>query len=304
MEPSSRRMLLQFWIIQFLRSFGKFLHRSEISSIICKKRMFPNQVNQITSWLPSLLSNYQVTTAKLPTGYQLDQQKSQRCAVVRIPPLGPSNGAPLHTVKLLVWGGNAIPPSQRWLLPENKTKVAPRDIKGMPNGGNGVAGFEKYARFVDLLNIKTAQSATVSSIQPRYLIWNARLRRRWLSASSCGRRRRGWSAHGGTFSVIQAVMDSQTQPIAKRLWSWWVDLSAHLLFRKQRRRASHPHLQCMFRCSQFSLSADFRNWITVELSHSGGERFLRMSYVYYIWSHNHSFWWCRNMSFLHRIIKV
>ena len=29
---------------------------------------------------------------------------------------------------------------------------------------NGVAGFEKYARFVDLLNIKTAQSATVSSI--------------------------------------------------------------------------------------------------------------------------------------------
>ena len=70
MEPSSRRMLLQFWIIQFLGSFGNFLHRSEISSIICKKRMFPNQVNQnyqfitilaiqfsgyhcqITNWLP------------------------------------------------------------------------------------------------------------------------------------------------------------------------------------------------------------------------------------------------------------
>lgn len=159
----------------------------------------PGQPNyQLVTILAIQLSGYHCQiTNWLPVG---STKKPKMRRKIRIPPSGPSNGAPLHTVKLLVWGGNAIPPSQRWLLPENKTKVAPRDIKGMPNGANGVAGFEKLLR---LVKIKTAQSTTVSSIWPQYLIWNARLRRRWLSASSCGRRRRGWSAHGGTFSVIQ-----------------------------------------------------------------------------------------------------
>ena len=214
MEPSSRRMLLQFWIIQFLRSFGKFLHRSEISSIKCKlwfcwhhakngcfltrSTKLPVGYHPCYPIIRLPLPNYQLVTSWINKKAK-DAQENQD------PTIGSKHRSTLAHCKATGLGRQChttitkVTPAWK----HNKS-LHQTNIKGMPKMvENGVAGFEKYARFVDLLNIKTAQSATVSSIWPQYLIWTARLRRRWLSASSCGRRRRGWSAHGGTFSVIQ-----------------------------------------------------------------------------------------------------